>query len=223
VLEKTLERTDRLIKTVESVVTVKKKGHVNNVVETWGTGNRLIRRKHIAFAVLTVLFGLIVFASLERKLAFTTSTRTYATIQQAVDQGVVAKGWLPAFLPTSSRDIREKRNFEQNLVLAAFEFDPGEDLSPLLQTMELAPQNVLEASRPSPIGQSTAWFPTELINGQFQAVAAKGFRFYQAEETVVGVTCNWFLALNARSGLGYLWLKVAGVRSPNSQKGQSSP
>ena len=54
---------------------------------------------------------------------------SFATYEDAHSAGMFAKGWLPAYLPQSAYDIRERHNLDSNRVQASFKFTPSDTKS----------------------------------------------------------------------------------------------
>lgn len=151
------------------------------------------------------------------------TTRTYETLEEAIRGGVFRQGWLPAFLPRSAFNIREKRNSEYNTVIASCSFDPADNLLPLLAEAEELPLSALSTIRPpSAPAKKGVWLPRNITKGKFGALAADGFRFYRSERVERAgphqVTAIWHVAINQREGVCYLWFNqkspVSGPESP---------
>jgi hypothetical protein len=105
--------------------------------------------------------GVVTLRSYNGRYAFATPTQTYPNLQDAIEGGVISKGWLPDFLPRSAYNIREKHNYEQNTVIACFSFDPVENILPMLSGANEVP--LCHRSKLFPPGMVEIWdHPLEL-------------------------------------------------------------
>ena len=52
---------------------------------------------------------------------------SYASLADADRDGAITRGWIPGFLPESSRDIHEVHDLSPSTVWCAFQFDPRDD------------------------------------------------------------------------------------------------
>ena len=159
--------------------------------------------------------GVLLLRSYNHRHAFNAATRTYATLQDAMEAGVIKQGWLPDFLPRSARDIREKHNYEENRVIACFSFDPSEKMLRMLsEAIEVADDRIEGMRPPAAIGEEEPWFRREITQGEFRALTRAGFRFYSMERNeTLGphqVIATWYFAVNQKAGLAYLWLLAKG-------------
>jgi hypothetical protein len=50
----------------------------------------------------------------------------FATYAELKDSGLMERGWLPAFLPSSIHDITEQHDIDTNHVWADFRYDPSD-------------------------------------------------------------------------------------------------
>lgn len=55
-----------------------------------------------------------------------TKNRSYETLQEAQEQGLFSHGWLPAFLPNSSRNLQIEANTDIYTARGRFTFSPTE-------------------------------------------------------------------------------------------------
>ncbi len=72
----------------------------------------------------------VILASLALLLAwceYTENPKSYfATYVDAKNSGIMDRGWIPSFIPRSSREIREKHNLDTNTVEMLFKYSPGD-------------------------------------------------------------------------------------------------
>jgi hypothetical protein len=151
------------------------------------------------------ILGAGLWLSWSRQHSFVTATREYATLEAAIKEGVVSNGWLPEFTPHSARDIREQHNFEQNTAIAAFSFDPTEDLSTTLRSAKEWQGTSTSDLHPPSLGKRASWFSESVARGNFQDLKTRGFRIYQIREQKWGAEINWRLAIDRKAGRGYIW------------------
>lgn len=176
-----------------------------------------MKRSLVIICILLALcaLGLAILQSYNRIHAYVTPTRTYATLEKAIEDGVVRQGWLPDFLPRSAYNIREKHNYEQNTVVACFSFDPSQNILPMLSEAKQVPLSITKAIRPPVVGGREAWFPNALAEGKLEDLTPAGFRLYRIERRErVGpyeAIATWHLALNQNAGVCYLWFFQKGI------------
>ena len=71
----------------------------------------------IATIVLTITLMLFLFFSGEQQKT------SFATYDDLITSGYLEKGWLPPFLPESSKNIIETHNLDTNIVKAVFDYE----------------------------------------------------------------------------------------------------
>ena len=65
----------------------------------------------------------------------------YASLEEAIADGAVTRGWIPPFVPRSARDLRERHNIDTNEIWLAFAYQEG-DLSVKGLCSDVADSNV---------------------------------------------------------------------------------
>jgi len=176
-----------------------------------------MKRLFIIIGILLAIccLGVVMLRSYIRNQDFGSRTRTYETLEKAIEEGVIRLGWLPGFLPRSAYNIREKRNSGENTVIACFSFDPSDDLHSMLSEAKEVPMTNTKGIRPSRIGKREVWFPDAIMDGEFGRLTPPGFRLYKIERRErVGtfeVMATWHLALNRKAGVCYLWFSETGL------------
>lgn len=105
----------------------------------------------ISVAIALLLLG----ACCERMETF---ENIYPDYQAAIDAGGVKRGWVPSFLPSSAKDIREKHDLDTNQVWLRFSLPDG-GLDPINNSCR--PANHITVSLP----RKTAgdWWPDALV------------------------------------------------------------
>ena len=170
-----------------------------------------MKQSLVIISIIVVLcgFSVAILRSYNRNHDFASRTRTYETLEKAIEKGVIRQGWLPDFLPRSAYNIREKRNSEENTVIACCLFDPADNLLPMLSETKEVPMSITKGIRPSAIGKREAWFPDAITEGKVGGLSQAGFRLYRSERRVkVGsyeVMAIWHLAINQKAGTCYFW------------------
>lgn len=146
-----------------------------------------------------------------RRCYFTTPTKTYATLTQAIKEGVITNGWLPDFLPRTAYNIREKHNVSHNTIIAAFSFDPAGDKTQILAMGDELPKQSLQTIRPSVICRKEPWFPDAIVEGSFEQLAREGFKLYRIRDNRSERIRNhqdfheWYMLIHQKNGICYLW------------------
>lgn len=100
-----------------------------------------------------ILFALcLILTSCDLDLVMDSS---FATKQEAVDAEMIAKGWIPAWVPEEATDLREVHDLDSNVSALAF-------TTPRIKQM-LLPSGCRpvdhSATRPAPFNRS--WWPSE--------------------------------------------------------------
>ena len=90
----------------------------------------------------------------------------YPTLLAAEEQGAISRGWIPDFLPPSSREIVEAHDLDTNEVWGRFEF-AAHDLGPFLDRIRALEVDMVGDERiRAPRG--AAWWPPELRDVVFR-------------------------------------------------------
>ncbi len=84
----------------------------------------------------------------------------YPSLVEAKKDGAIDRGWIPDFLPESSRDIHELHDMSPSTTWCAFEFLPSESqsLRKNLKSIDVLPPSVSRVANP---GKS--WWPDTLV------------------------------------------------------------
>lgn len=94
-------------------------------------------------------------------------TEHYPTREDAVRSGAFSRGWLPEWLPASSREIWETHDQDSNDLYVKFEFDKAE-LEAFLKVAHAVP--VAEKDRPKLPTIGEPWWPKKLAMGHYYHV-----------------------------------------------------
>jgi hypothetical protein len=138
----------------------------------------------------------------------------YPTLTDADKAGAIARGWIPDYLPESSRDIHEVHHNSPSTQWCAFEFLPADSqrLRKNLRTIDVLPGSV--ARVPSP---GVDWWPG-VLTGKLDSrkVQAEGFHLYVIEEPTTAVSTQITLfAIDWQKG------RVFFYGTPESSSGSS--
>lgn len=124
-------------------------------------------------------------------------TAAYATKAEAEAAGAIAKGWVPAGIPSASYEIREAHDVDTNRRWGLFNFAPAQssELRAMLQPTPAA----VEGMR-SDIPARIEWWPP-LLRGEMDPARLKdaGLEAYGAADGTLILLVNW------AQGRAYYW------------------
>lgn len=128
----------------------------------------------------------------------------YPSLADAKMDEAVARGWIPEYLPASSRAIHELGDLSPTREWCAFDFLPADSagLRKSLKKVDVLPSSMMRV--PSP-GRS--WWPF-LLQGNLNVdkIHDAGFELYMAEEPETPSTTAVFLfAIDWAKGRGFLY------------------
>jgi len=159
-------------------------------------------RRHATRAALA-RFGVGLIGPLALALAagacasINSQTNSFATFEEARQAGAVANGWVPAWLPPGSQDIREAHVPGTTAMWGLANFPQAE--SNVLRAALLPEEVSLDGLRPGIPGR-IEWWPLELrgpLNGERLGVV--GIHAYRARQGDLLVAVNW------KQGRTYYW------------------
>lgn len=110
----------------------------------------------------------------------------YPSLNYAEKDGALDRGWIPEFLPESSRSIHEVHDVSPSTTWCAFDFSPGDsqDFRKHLNSVTLLPHSVGHV--PSP---GVSWWPPALQGTlDVEKIHAAGFDVYVIERPETAVT-----------------------------------
>lgn len=67
----------------------------------------------------------------------------YPDARAAISAGAIQRGWIPAFLPSSAKEINEKHNLDTNEVWLRFSMDPNERSSIEKSCRQIQPAEII--------------------------------------------------------------------------------
>ena len=128
----------------------------------------------------------------------------YPSLAEAKKDGAIDRGWIPYFLPESSRGIHEVHDVSPSTTWCAFEFAPSDSqgLRKSLQSVDAQAPTVRHV--PSP-GKS--WWPAVLEgNVDVEKIHKAGFEIYVLTAPEASVTKEILLfSINWTKGYGYFY------------------
>ena len=167
--------------------------------------NRRILRKMISskesllMAVLCVgLASVLLACSSDRRELF------YASLADADKDGGITRGWIPDFLPGSSRAIHEFHEISPSTEWCAFEFLPtdSQGLRKNLKLVDALPPSVRRVPTPG-----VSWWPAVLKgNLDVEKIHKAGFELYVVVRPETSVTTEILLfAVDWAKGRGFFY------------------
>lgn len=125
-------------------------------------------------------------------------TASYATLEEAVQEGAVVDGRLPLGLPPGTRDIREAHDRSSARRWGLFDFPQGEAAALGALLVGEVPFGGERCNPPRRI----EWWPVQL-RGQLdeERLVATGLRAYQTQSEDLLFAVNW------RQGRAYYWTR----------------
>jgi len=89
----------------------------------------------IAALVLLVTIGVTVYFIISEK-----ETNNFSSYQEAIESGIIQKGWIPSFIPQSSFNIKEHHRVDVPSIYVELEFKEN-DLSSFNNSCNLLQEN----------------------------------------------------------------------------------
>ena len=120
--------------------------------------------------------------------------RSYASREDVVRAGAIDRGWIPAWIPESARDIREVHNVDTNVSQLAFAYRSF-DIAQVGPGCAKATPNGIVLPRHS----MAAWWPNELRVGSSQLERFSFFACPQEREP------HAYLAVDEGHSKAYFW------------------
>ncbi len=161
--------------------------------------NRPICPKALILALLCVAFACSLIAC-----SGDHHESEYSSLSDADKDGAISRGWIPDFLPTSSRAIREVHGDSSPTEWCTFEFLPNDSqgLRHALKSVDPLPPSVSRV--PSP---RVPWWPTVLEgNLDKTKINKEGFELYIVITPETAVTNAALLfAINWTKGVGFFY------------------
>lgn len=133
-----------------------------------------------------------------------TITSHYRDWTEIRKRGADHQGWIPSFLPASATNIFEQHNLDADNGNIAFSAKPS-DLASLARGFWEIPTNRLSGVGPQLVTKA-GWWPIELRkNRPKDLVEKEGFKIYTKVNSNPMAHQQWFLAINQKKGIGYVW------------------
>jgi hypothetical protein len=128
----------------------------------------------------------------------------YPALADADKAGELTRGWIPGYLPKTSRAIHLVEQDSASTEWCGFEFSPSDsqELRKHIKTVDALPPSVRQI--PSPGG---SWWPAVLKgNLNIEKIRDEGFELYMVEEPADSVS-TWIdlFAINWSKGRGFFY------------------
>ena len=94
----------------------------------------------IIFATIFISIGTVAFFSCSER-----ETNNFKNYQSVVESGLIAKGWIPSFIPKSSYNIKEHHAVDIPNIYIELYFKP-EDISYFEKTCDLLNKNIYKCN-----------------------------------------------------------------------------
>ena len=159
----------------------------------------LTRKERLIILVLCITFPLVFSGGCDKN-----SHLFYASLAEAAKAGEADRGWIPDYLPKTSRAIHITEQLSPSREWCSFEFLPSDshDLRGTLMNFALLPQSVKRV--PSP---RASWWPGMLEgNLDQQRIRKEGFELYIVETPADSVS-TWvnLFAIDWSNGRGFFY------------------
>ena len=140
----------------------------------------------------------------------------YDTLADAEADGALARGWLPAFLPPNSQDIRETHNVDTNARWLEFSA-PVSELRVLAAHLETYPfQDARRTALPRPARAGRHW-PPELSDELLATPRSTSLLgYYRARRDAYCIAIEW------STGNAWGWSCPDGATASNRQHARSA-
>jgi hypothetical protein len=115
----------------------------------------------------------------------------YPVLADANKDGAITRGWIPDFLPDSSRSIHELHELSPSTEWCSFEFVPSDsqDFRKHLKTVDALPSSAKHVSR-----ANASWWPPMLEgNLNVEQIRRSGFELYSVVGPETAVTTEVLL------------------------------
>lgn len=136
---------------------------------------------------------------------------SYKSMLEAKQEGAIDHGWIPDYLPASSRDIHEVHRISNPVGWCSFEFSPS-DSEALRKSLQTLGHRTLSYERiESP---SKTWWPALLEgNLNIRDVNANGYELFvisKPEQDAMHRTFEYLFLINWSKGAGFFYQTTRG-------------
>jgi hypothetical protein len=80
----------------------------------------------------------------------------YPSLADAVNDGAINRGWVPAWLPKTARDLKEKHDLDTNSSILRFEYSEPAMWTPPKDCTQIGPREATKARL------SSSWWPSDV-------------------------------------------------------------
>jgi hypothetical protein len=154
------------------------------------------------------LAAVFVTAKVARQRWYSPPTQEYSTLLEATQHGLVARSWLPAPLPATTRSLKLKLYLDSNIMIGRFNYNPAENMSQILDQWERLERR--EDIDFPPLSKAEPWFPKFLLrrhalskelppSWEFRRLSTpnKSGRYHTIDE--------WYLVSDPSTGISFIW------------------
>jgi len=165
-----------------------------------------MKRIPVAFSFVLLISILIGCRSSHDQESF------YPVLANAKKDGAIDRGWIPEFLPDSSRSIHEVHDLSPSTVWCAFEFDPADagNLRRNLKSLDSLASSIGRVTSPD-----VPWWP-KLLQGNLDVrkIQDSGLKLYTVSRPISQVETETLLvAIDGPKGRGYFTDTWSGSKS----------
>ncbi len=147
-------------------------------------------RKTLLSTLIGIAFILIGIFLLRCVFSTETKESYYENYQRALEDGAIARGWIPSWLPKSAHSINEAHDLDTNWSTLAFKFSKDHEL---VISRECKP---IDASNIPPPYKDYKWWPQNVPPSDSRT---SEYNYYKCEAG------QFFLAVNMKTGIGCTW------------------
>lgn len=164
---------------------------------------RTISRWRVAICAFCVVSSVLLQGCRERHEYF------YPSLADATRSGEITRGWMPEFMPASSRAIHIAHAAESPRTWCVFDFSPEDSqrLRENLRSVTSLPPRVKRIGTPGP-----SWWP-DFLKGDVDVatISGNGFASYIVTEPNVGAdTLEVLFVIDWTKGRGYFYRTASG-------------
>lgn len=116
---------------------------------------------------------------------------SFDNLDGAVESGMVAAGWLPAWIPSSATRLKERHDIDTNAVILRFEFDMSIGSPAFFKGCKIVSAKRVESPR-----LDAWWWPEN------EALLSMPHLYQCADDSA-------YLAIPAEGGVAYVWSNSA--------------
>ena len=157
------------------------------------------------FVVTVVIFIVLALGLIHWVKYINWSESHYRNMRAAQADTAVERGWIPEWLPVSTRDIRETHNLDTNQIWISFKFERDD----FLKAIENTNAQSLSSLRLDigPYRRKITWWPDR--NDPALTAPDAEWRYYKGRGRIPfqigGINYDYFVAADLSRGVAYYW------------------